>query len=152
MLFSKTVSLFSLASEYLSMSKEISFCCFGLGIVCCPNNSTIPVKFNRRSKKIFFIIVNDIFENCLIADKNIRQRKQIVDLVVRRHRSIEVRYSLLFFFFFRTCNAIHFNPIAIRVLKKDLFNTISPNIDLLRISRPVRIRNFHRVQCLNKII
>ena len=134
MLFSKTVSLFSLASEYLSMSKEISFCCFGLGIVCCPNNSTIPVKFNRRSKKIFFIIVNDIFENCPIADKNIRQRKQIVDLVVRRHRSIEVRYSLLF------------------VLKKDLFNTISPNIDLLRISRPVRIRNFHRVQCLNKII
>jgi hypothetical protein len=37
--------------------------------------------------------------------------------------------------------AIDFNPIPIRILEENLFNSICPDIDFVQTSWPIRIRN-----------
>ena len=49
-------------------------------------------------------------------------------------------------------HAVNLNPVTIRVLKKNLFNAICPNVDFMRIALPVRIRDAHGVQCFDKSI
>jgi hypothetical protein len=48
--------------------------------------------------------------------------------------------------------AIYFDPITIRVLEKDLFNPVCPDVYLMFCSRPIRIGNIHFIEPLSKCI
>src|SRR5688572_8507083 len=63
---------------------------------------------------------------------------------LKKHSTLPLKVCLLLI------HTIHFKPITIRILKKDLFHTICSHIHFVRSTGPIGISDFHFIKHSNK--